>query len=150
MPKNTSTTEPSRRRKAALEQAGREVLPGNKHGGDPPQSRIDGENAAEKAWEEYKDLAGDYAMKAQAWSDAQELRDVRLDDLVKVHNHRPMDDEAAARVSQETARAVEACKKALEDKQAAKKALDAAWATVRDLEGEKTVRPLIPDEPAGE
>lgn len=114
-------------------------------GGAQPQARIDA-TSADAAWEEYKDLAGDYAKKAQTWADAQELRDVRLEDLVKVHAHRPFDNESAARVAREAAKAVQQEKDALGNKQAAKKALDAAWATVRNFEGETTVRPLIPDD----
>lgn len=82
--------------------------------------------------------------------DARDLRDVRLDDLVKVHAHRPFDKDSAGRVSREAAKAIEAEKANLEVKQEAKKALDAAWATVRNFEGEAPIRPLIPDDGAEE
>lgn len=138
--------EPTQKRKKALNGAAVEVLEGSPHGGDAPrQDRIDG-MTKDHAWEEYKEVAGDYARKAQSWRDSQELLDVRLGDLVKVHSHHPFDEDAAARVSREAAKAVEAEKQNLASKQEAKKALDAAWHTVRNFEGEAQIRPLIPDE----
>lgn len=109
------------------------------------QSRMDGQTQ-EQALDKYKDLAADYQMKAQTWKDSQERRDVRLNDLVKVHRHKPFDPSSASKVSKSAAQAVEAEKRALEVKQEAKKAVDEAWGTVQSFLGTEETRPLIPDE----
>lgn len=109
------------------------------------QARMDGQTQ-EQALDAYKEKAADFGMKAQNWKDAQERRDVRLNDLVKVHRHRPFDPSQASKVSKAAAQAVEAEKRALEVKQEAKKALDEAWGTVQSFLGTEEVRPLMPDE----
>lgn len=148
MPRKTTTTqvEPTNARKAALAGAATEVLPGNKHGGDPPRQAWGDLRATSKsqAREAYKEAAADFAEKAQTWADAKELQEVRADDLVRVF-HRPNDDhDEALRVARATAKAIESCKVALEEKQQAKKALDAAWAAKRSFEPDLSPEPLIP------
>lgn len=110
------------------------------------QDRLDGQTL-DGAQGAYNKVAGDYAMKAQAWKDAQEVRLVREDDLVKVHTHKPFDTGSAARVAKECAKSIQVEKAALVNKQEAKKSLDAAWETVRSFMGEKSpVQPLIADD----
>lgn len=109
------------------------------------QDRLDGGNITQ-AWDAYKDVAAEHAKAAQVWKNAQETASVRGDDLIKVHAHKPFDDKSAARVAKECARAMQAEKAALANKQESKKNLDAAWATVASFSDETPVRPLIPDD----
>ena len=111
--------EPSSKRKAALAKAAKEHSNGAPKAAQSAQARMDGQTQ-DKAWDAYKDKAADYAAKAQKWKDAQDKKEVRLNDLVKVHAHKPFDDASAARVSREAAKAVASEKKTLEAKQEAK------------------------------
>lgn len=111
------------------------------------QQTVDGttRDAAIAAW---KDLAADHAEKAQKWKRAHDLRDVRLDDLVKAHDN-DIGPDQRAKVSAQTAKAVAKEKKLLTEKQEAKKAVDSAWETVQQFEEDADITPLIPDpEPA--
>lgn len=138
--------EPKQSRKKALAKAAKEHEGGKPRAAETNgQDRLDG-TTPDKAWEDYKDTAAEYAQKAQVWKDAQERRDVRLDDLVKVHAHKPFDQGAAANVSKQAAKAVQQEKDALAAKQEAKKALDAAWTTVQSFNENEPIRPLIPDD----
>lgn len=112
------------------------------------QQTVDGttRDAAIAGW---KDLAADHAEKAQKWKRAHDLRDVRLDDLVKAHEH-SIDADQRAKVSASTAKAVAKEKKLIAEKQEAKKAVDSAWEIVQNFEEDADITPLIPDpEPAG-
>lgn len=113
------------------------------------QDRLDG-GTISKAWEAYKDVAAEHAKAAQVWKNAQETAVVRGDDLIKVHSHRPFDNQSAARVAKECAKAMQGEKAALANKREAKSKLDEAWATVQSFSDEAPVRPLIPDEDEAE
>ncbi len=108
-------------------------------------SRIDDGGMA-KAEASYKDAAANHAKAAQRWKEAQETRDVRLRDLVKVHAQTPFDTDSAARVANEAAKAVQREEQSLLTKREAKQALDEAWTTWRNFDTSEPVRPLIPDE----
>lgn len=128
--------------KKSLVKAGEEHEQGRPRSG---QARVDGTNER-GAKQAYEEKAFDYAVAAQTWKEAQARRDVRLDDLVKVHTHRPFDAASASRVSREAAAAVQGEKDTLTLKQEKKKALDEAWATYASFRDEEPIRPLIPDD----
>lgn len=114
------------------------------------QSRVDGDAdmTEAEAWEQFKEASADHEVKKQRWADAQKAREVRLDDLVKVHAHKPFDSSAAARVSKEAAKSVQREKDTLEEKQKANKAVGAARDVLRQYLGEEKARSLIPDDEA--
>lgn len=136
---------PPKAPKKALVKAGAEHEKGRPKA---TQSRVDGEPTISEAeaWEKFKEASAEHELKKQKWDEAKKAREVRLGDLVKVHAHKPFDDASAARVSKDTAKAVEREKKAQEAKADAKKALDAAWATVQSFSDSEPIRPLIPDD----
>lgn len=132
---------------AGLAKAGVEHERGRPKSGQDRIDAGDGKPASEAAaWDGYKDAAADHAQKAQTWKDAKETLLVRLDDLQKVHEHRPFDPNAAAGVSKAAAQAVKREKDALVSKQEAKAKLDDAWETVRSFSDTEPVRPMMPDE----
>lgn len=109
-----------------------------------PQARIDGKTA-DDAWEEWKEKAADHAELVDLWKSAQAARDVRLDDLVKAHDH-DIPGAQRADVAKQASDAVAKEKLLLTKKQEAKKALDAARDTVKSFRETKDPEPIFPDD----
>jgi len=93
------------------------------------QERVDA-TPESHAWEEYKTNAADHACKAQRWKDSKVFLGECLDDLIRVHAHKPLDEGAVEHVAKATALAAKGTMLALDAKQASKKYLDACWRNV--------------------
>lgn len=134
-----------KRRRKALAKAGQEHESGRPGG---TQARVDGTTppTLEDAEATFKDRAAIAKRAEMTWKLAQQRRDVRLDDLVKAHAHKPFDRDATLRISREAAKAVEAEKSTLEAKQEAQRAAAEAWKDVEAFNEDAPVRSMMPEE----